>query len=119
MRFLANENFPGEAVEVLRQSGHDVVWIRKESPGIDDQSVIHRAIIEDRILLTFDKDFGELVFRSGNKIAGVILFRTLMPSADYIARIAKAAIDSRSDWAGYFSVIEDKRIRMTPLPVKD
>lgn len=64
MRFLANEKFPLDAVEVLRQNGHDVVWIRVESPGISDPEVLSRAQAENRILLTFDKDFGELAFRS-------------------------------------------------------
>jgi predicted nuclease of predicted toxin-antitoxin system len=64
MRFLANENFPLDAVEALRHQGHDVVWIRTESPGISDPEVLSRAQTEDRILLTFDKDFGELAFRT-------------------------------------------------------
>jgi predicted nuclease of predicted toxin-antitoxin system len=64
MRFLANENFPLDAVEVLGQNGHDVLWIRVESPGISDREVLSRAQAENRILLTFDQDFGELAFRS-------------------------------------------------------
>lgn len=51
MRFLANENFPLDAVELLRQNGHDVVWIRVESPGISDSEVLSRAQAENRILL--------------------------------------------------------------------
>jgi len=43
MRFLANENFPLDAIEALRQNGHDVVWIRVESPGISDSEVLSRA----------------------------------------------------------------------------
>lgn len=75
MRFLANEKFPLDAVEVLRQNGHDVVWIRVESPGISDPEVLSRAQAENRILLTFDKDFGELAFRSKLPASvGVILF---------------------------------------------
>ena len=62
MRFLANENFPLDAVEALRQDGHDVPWIRTESPGISDPEVLSHAQAENRILLTFDKDFDELAF---------------------------------------------------------
>ncbi len=64
MRFLANENFPFDAVDALRKSGHDVVWIRTESPGASDQSVLAMAKSEARILITFDKDSGELAFHS-------------------------------------------------------
>ena len=65
MRFLADENFPKAVVEALRASGHDTVWMSTESPGAADQSVLEKAQSEARILLTFDKDFGEFVCRSG------------------------------------------------------
>jgi predicted nuclease of predicted toxin-antitoxin system len=82
MRFLANENFPLDAVEALRHQGHDVVWIRTGSPGIADPEVLDRAQTKDRILLTFDKDFGELAFRTKlPAISGIILFRITAPSA--------------------------------------
>src|SRR5436309_2206170 len=65
MRFLANENFPGAAVKALVAAGHDVVWVRIAAPGTTDPDVLAWAGREERILLTFDKDFGELasVFR--------------------------------------------------------
>jgi len=60
MRFLANENFPGQAVEALRAAGHDVAWIHADAPGSPDELVLARAAREAAVLLTFDKDFGEL-----------------------------------------------------------
>jgi predicted nuclease of predicted toxin-antitoxin system len=60
MRFLANENVPRTAIEALRAAGNDVVWIRVDAPGSSDPEVLARAAREERILLTFDKDFGEL-----------------------------------------------------------
>ena len=117
MRILADENFPGDAVLALRERGHDVVWIRSDAPGSSDVQVIARAQFEDRVLITFDKDFGELTFRSELPASsGVVLFRITVSSPAYIARIAVAALESRSDWAGHFAVVEDDRIRMTPLP---
>src|SRR5438445_603289 len=65
MRILANENFPGEAIEALRSRGHDVAWVRTDAPGSSDEEVIARATREGRLLITFDKDFGALAFRSG------------------------------------------------------
>lgn len=56
MRLLANENFPGDAVEALRALGHDVYWVRLEAPGSSDQEVLAREQQENRLLLTFDKD---------------------------------------------------------------
>jgi predicted nuclease of predicted toxin-antitoxin system len=117
LRLLANENFPGDAVMALREAGHDVIWIRTAAPGSSDSLVLAQAQTENRLLLTFDKDFGELAFRSSLPAAsGVILFRIASPSAEHVARIATAVLGQRSDWAGHFSVIEDQRIRMTPLP---
>jgi predicted nuclease of predicted toxin-antitoxin system len=117
VRILADENFPGDAVLALRERGHDVAWIRSDAPGSSDLQVIARAQAEGRVLVTFDKDFGELVFRSGLPASsGVVLFRVTASSPAYIARVAVAALESRTDWAGHFAVVEDDRIRMTPLP---
>jgi predicted nuclease of predicted toxin-antitoxin system len=56
MRFLANENIPGDAVLALQRDGHDVVWIRTAAPGSTDRDVLAWAVHEDRVLLTFDQD---------------------------------------------------------------
>ncbi len=117
MRLLANENFPLDAVEALRENGHDVSWIREDARGSSDEQVLARAQKEERILITFDKDFGELAFRSKLPAnSGIILFRITAPSSKHIAQVAVQALASRIDWAGHFSVVEDHRIRMTPLP---
>lgn len=117
MRLLANENFPLDAVEALRANGEDVVWLREDARGSSDEQVLARAQIEERILITFDKDFGELAFRSKLPASGgVILFRISAPSSQEVARVAVQALASRENWSGHFSVVEDRRIRMTPLP---
>jgi predicted nuclease of predicted toxin-antitoxin system len=119
MRFLADENFPGDAVSVLKNHGHDVLWIRKENPGSTDHNVLSVAQSEDRVLLTFDKDFGELAFRAKlSASCGVILFRIPMVSPSEASLWISSVLESRSDWSGYFSVVEEDRIRMTPLPVQ-
>jgi predicted nuclease of predicted toxin-antitoxin system len=116
MRFLANENFPGDAVAALRDRGHDVTWIRTDSPGISDPVVLARAQAELRILLTFDKDFGELAFRSKLPAnIGIILFRVRGKSGLEIAQKVALVIASRDDWAGHFSVVEEHRIRIRDL----
>lgn len=116
MRFLANENFPGDAIAALLKLGHDVVWIRTEAPGISDTEVLARAQVDDRLLRTFDKDFGELAFRAGLPASsGIVLFRISAPSVEQAVRVIVAALESRVDWAGHFAVVEDDRIRLTPL----
>jgi Domain of unknown function (DUF5615) len=79
MRFLANENFPGAAVTALEAAGHDVVWVRIAAPGTTDPDVLAWAAREERILLTLDKDFGELARGSAlPHTCGIVLLRTPM-----------------------------------------
>jgi predicted nuclease of predicted toxin-antitoxin system len=116
MRFLADENFPFDAVIALRQADHDVAWIRTDAPGIGDPEVLRRSQAEERTLLTFDKDFGELAFRTQLPASvGIVLFRIPMTSGEAIAQKVLAVISSRDDWAGHFTVVEDDRIRMRLL----
>ena len=118
MRLCANENIPEDCVLRLRKSGHDVLWIREISPGSPDNDVLALAAGEDRLLITFDKDFGELVFRRGAKAShGVVLFRVSQPSGAAVAERVAAVLASRDDWSGHFSVVEDFAIRMRLLPV--
>jgi len=116
MRILADENFPGLSVQELRRLGHDVLWARTDMPGIADSAMLALAQDERRLLVTLDKDFGELTFRLKQpSLYGVILFRMKM-SDPKIASIKMAnIIESRSDWVGHFSVVEDDRIRMRAL----
>jgi predicted nuclease of predicted toxin-antitoxin system len=116
MRFLADENFPGAAVTALTAVGHDVVWVRASAPGASDADVLAWAGREQRILLTFDKDFGELSGRSTLPAScGVVLFRTPMPKPRDVGRQLADLIAARDDWAGHFSVIEPGRVRMRTL----
>ena len=113
MRLCANENLAEACVIALRNDGHDVVWIREVDPGSSDEAVLARAQAEDRILITFDKDFGELVFHRGlSASSGIILFRIDRPSAESLAERIVTILNSRSDWKGHYSVAEDHTIRM-------
>ncbi len=86
------------------------------APGSSDAEVLSLAASEQRILLTFDKDFGELARASALPSAcGVILLRVPQHSAADIGQRLARLIQSRGDWAGHFSVIEPERIRMRPL----
>jgi len=120
MKLLADENVAGDVVSLLRQQGHDVAWIRQDSPGSADEDVLARSAREQRLLVTFDKDFGELVWRAGQDAsAGVILFRISMSSSSEVASRVAAILDSRDDWSGQFSVVDDRRIRMIALPFRN
>jgi len=104
MHLLADENVP-------------LPWIGSIEPGIDDRAVLQRAHDEERLLITFDKDFGTLIFqKDGSRPAGILLFRLPPLSKDELVQFMVETIADRSDWEGYFAVIEHDRIRMRPLP---
>jgi predicted nuclease of predicted toxin-antitoxin system len=85
-------------VAALRQQGHDLAWIDEDAPGSPDPEVLTRAQRENRVVVTFDKDFGELAFRRGLAASvGVVLFRITLTSPDHAVRVAVAAFASRAE----------------------
>jgi predicted nuclease of predicted toxin-antitoxin system len=76
MKLLANENFPQSSVRILKDAGYDIMSVGDEFAGILDSEVIDFATKEHRIILTFDRDYGELIFKRGYRpSAGVIYLR--------------------------------------------
>lgn len=75
MRFLADEGVDKGIVDGLRALNYDVWYVAEQEPSIDDELVLSKAKDEERILITRDKDFGELVFRLNKAHSGVILIR--------------------------------------------
>ena len=120
MKLLANENFPLLAVEGLREIGHDVLWAHTDLRGATDDVILKRAQDEHRLIVTFDKDFGELAFRWGLPAAcGVILFRLRIQSPEHIRTRVVAMLNDRTDWVGNYFVVEESRIRIRPLRTTD
>ena len=119
LRLLANENIPRLLVASLRERGHDVVWIYEGQRGIIDPTVLAEALAQRRVLLTCDKDFGELVFRRGIEAThGVILIRLRSQSqAQFVARVLPVLEANESRWPGHFAVITSHGIRIVELPL--
>lgn len=120
MTFVADENFPRPAVAALRNAGWVVFSVAEECPGISDEEVAVLCSQGQHILLTFDKDFGELVFHRGLSAgSGVVLFRFIPESTEELAGFAVALLQSQTDLRGSFCVITRDRIRvrrMRPSP---
>lgn len=72
MRLLADENIEREFVDLLREMGHDVAWGQDVHPQWPDPRVLALAVNEGRVLVTEDKDFGELVYARGLVPIGII-----------------------------------------------
>jgi predicted nuclease of predicted toxin-antitoxin system len=75
VRWLIDECVDADLVALLRQSGHDAVYMCDVAPRSTDVEVMHRADSENRLLLTEDKDFGDLVFRQAKPVPGIVLLR--------------------------------------------
>ena len=93
------------------------MFCRQESMrGAPDDVILARAQAEKRLLITQDKDFGELAFRSNLPASyGIVLLRLSGTSPHSDNQRALEALESRVDWAEHFSVVTDDRIRMRPL----
>lgn len=117
MRFLVDQNVPRGVVDGLRKDGHDVTWAQTACPGADDEVLLDQAQQENRLVLTFDTDFGTLAFhRDLPASSGIILFRLTPVSPSVVRETVVQTLRSRDDWKGSFSVVDDSQIRMRPLP---
>jgi|SRR6266481_4468728 predicted nuclease of predicted toxin-antitoxin system len=118
MRLLANENIAATVIQELRQRGNDVLSVKESMRSEQDDTILGRAQVENRVVITHDKDFGELAFRSKLPAScGVILFRLAGCDPETDNQRILDALASRTDWPGHFSVVTDDKIRMRPLPV--
>jgi predicted nuclease of predicted toxin-antitoxin system len=116
LKFLADENCDFVVIRALRSAGHDVLAISESYPGAEDTFVIELAINDNRILLTEDKDFGQLTYAYSAKRSGVILIR--YPSAirstlgNDISQFVKRHEEKLK---GTFVVIQPGRARFTKM----
>ena len=116
MRFLADENVSHSVVERLRAAGFDVTAISLTNPGAPDSDVLATARRDGRILITEDRDFGELVVRQRLEVQGVVLLEldrlSNVAEADRVAAVVSTNVDKLS---GNLLVIEPGRARIRPL----
>jgi predicted nuclease of predicted toxin-antitoxin system len=118
LRLLVNENVTGTVIDELRRRGHDVMSVKESMRSEQDEVILARAQAEMRLVVTHDKDFGELAFRSKlPSLCGIILFRLAGSDPDTDNRRIIEVLESRTNWEGHFSVVTDDRVRMRPLPV--
>lgn len=91
MKLLADEGVDREVVESLRGDGHTVTYIAEAEPGLTDEEVLSRARAQGAILITQDKDFGDLVFRQGLASSGIVLLRLMgLPAVEKGSLVAAA-----------------------------
>ncbi len=117
MRFLADENVSRLVVERLRGAGFDVMSIAETRSGTSDADILKTADREDRILITEDRDFGELVLRQRLDVRGMILLELdRLSNAAEASVVAETVSAHAAKLSGNLLVIEPARVRVRPLP---
>ncbi|HWQ70026.1 MAG TPA: DUF5615 family PIN-like protein [Patescibacteria group bacterium] len=120
MRFLADMGISMSTVRALRQQGHEVVHLREEGLGrLPDAAILAKARQEQRIVLTFDLDFGDLLALGGHEFPSVIIFRlhNEIPSFITITLLNVLAQRAQVLLEGAIMIVEDTRYRIRRLPI--
>lgn len=113
MRFIVDESTGMAVVDYLCSAGHDVLAVAATMPGAADADILARAITERRILITNDKDFGELIFRTGKAHPGILLLRLRRERSQPRAR-GEGGPGSARRSAGRFVYSSDGKQRPDP-----
>jgi predicted nuclease of predicted toxin-antitoxin system len=117
VRWLVDECINAALVAHLRRAGHDVTYLAETAQAATDADILALARQENRLLLTEDKDFGDLVFRRGAAVPGLVLLR-LDPAAHALKEQRLDAAMARFGEAGllgHYATIEEARFRSRPL----
>lgn len=117
MYFLADESCDFAVVRALRAAGHDVKAVAEVALGATDDVVLEIASREQRMLLTEDKDFGQLIFAAGTSTSGVIFIRYPTTARSLLPQIIVDLVNTEQDrLAGSFAVVQPSRIRISRRP---
>lgn len=118
MKFLADENFPLPSIHLLAEAGHDIIAVIEDSSGAADIAVLERASREARILLTFDRDYGQLLYQQGAATpAGLVYYRFVPSSPEEPAQYLLSSLEQiELSLHNMLTVAERDRVRQRPLP---
>lgn len=108
MRFLIDENLSKKLARFLNQLGYPTLRVRTINPGIDDYQVLELALSKVSILITSDKDFGELVFKEKLAHCGVILLRLQDETPDNTIRVIQTLVPQFDELKNRFMVVTEK-----------
>lgn len=117
-KLLANENFPLASVYQLRKSGYDITSITEQSQGMSDVQVLEKAFTEQRTILTFDRDYGELIYKKHLVCtSGIVYFRMIPYDPLEPAQLFLDIVHAQDIiFVGSFTILERTQIRQKPLP---
>lgn len=108
MKFLLDENIGKQVARLLQNLDHTALRIREINPGIPDYEVLALAVSEEAILITSDRDYGELIFKEKQPHTGVIYLRLEDESSDNKIRALKLVFSKYKDIKGQFIRVKEK-----------
>jgi predicted nuclease of predicted toxin-antitoxin system len=113
MKFLANENFPFPSIAILRQASLHISTVSELYPGISDNEVITKAKVDNLIILTFDKDYGEIIYKHGiENPPAVVFFRFKGENPESAGHLLlDIVVNKKIELEKKFTVIENESIR--------
>jgi predicted nuclease of predicted toxin-antitoxin system len=113
VKLVADEGVDRQIVEHLRQDGHEVLYVAELDPGIEDEIVLRMAMTEGALLITADKDFGELIFRQQRLSGGVFLIRLAgYPPNKKAELVAASLAEHGSEMLNAFTVLSPRNLRI-------
>ncbi len=116
MKFLADVNIEKPIVDELKRIGYNIIWVADVDKYLDDISIFKIARKENRILLTNDKDFGEIVFRQKLIPTGIVLFRIKGQDVREKVKLLRKLLAAHSDKiVKHFVVVAKDKFRFIPL----
>lgn len=121
MRFLADMGVSMTTVQALRGQGHETIHLREEKLSrLSDADILEKARQENRIIITFDLDFGDLLAAGGHSLPSVIIFRLHNQAPFSVTpKLVEVVSDRKEDLlSGALIIVEDTRYRMRRLPIE-
>ncbi len=116
IRFIADVNVEKRIIDCLIKLGFDVKWIPDYDCEMNDADLLAMATNENRILITNDKDFGELVFLRKQNFAGIILIRVKgQNTKEKVNLVEKLILNYKEKLPDHFSIITKTKFRFIPL----
>ena len=116
MRFLGDESVDDPIIDLLRKNGYEIDYIKEISPGIDEEALLELAHTNDSILITMDKDFGELVYRKKQAHRGIVLLRLDGFTPKERAALVLVVFDKHLlELSNSFTVIQTNFTRIRPM----
>ncbi|MBI5763189.1 MAG: DUF5615 family PIN-like protein [Planctomycetes bacterium] len=117
MRLLTDENVDAPLVRWLRGLGHDVASVQEDASGASDLEIANQAVTGNRCLITFDRDFGDIIFRKGVRPPGVAYFRIRAGSPEHLfIQFTSLWPDVEQRLLEHFVTATPRRIRVRALP---